>query len=288
MESFFDGGVGEDCLSPPRRTSSAAAQKIVMNARPGCFSFASPAMAGLAGGAGAPAPCEQANFCYNIDTYACRETFFLLRNECLFFIPGSEPPVPGKEIAMKKMLLVLALAPVLAGCAGVDVKQDYDTSIDFQQLKTYAWQPQIYTEPNNEQADNSLVTGRVQNSVDAVLSTKGYQTRVSGDVDFLAAYNYTITKELDSGNGTSTSVGVGSSISGGFGAIGLGFGHRERNAEMATLSIDIINPKTGKLMWRGFVQQELIRRSDPNQSAEDIKRTVEAILSKFPPKRKAR
>lgn len=186
---------------------------------------------------------------------------------------------------IKYILLVLTLSAFLSGCAGVSVKQDYDNSTDFSRLKTYAWQPQALKESKNETEDNSLVSDRVVNSVDAVLSGKGYQKNSNGQADFLVDYNYTITKTAESGNGSSVSVGTSFSRGFSFSSIGLGFANRSQNEEIEKLSVDVLNPLTGKLIWRGFVEKEFVRSSDPNKSAESIKRSVKAILSKFPPKR---
>ena len=94
---------------------------------------------------------------------------------------------------MKGIILFLMLSPFLAGCAGVDIKQDYDTSVDFQKFKTYAWQPRASNGTTTEAADNSLVNERVRNSVDALLSTKGFQGKSPGESDFLVTYQYTVT-----------------------------------------------------------------------------------------------
>jgi Domain of unknown function (DUF4136) len=182
-------------------------------------------------------------------------------------------------------MLVLAFVPLLCACAGVSVKQDYDTSVNFQKLRTYAWQTHLI-EPNKGSADNSLISERVTNSTDAALANKGFQKMSSGTPDFLVDYHYSISKAPEHDNGVSTSVGFGSSSrGGGFGIFGLGIvGHSGRKPDIETLSIDIINPVTGNLMWRAFIEQEFVTRGDPNKSAQDIKKAVEAILLKFPPK----
>lgn len=182
---------------------------------------------------------------------------------------------------MKYLLMGLTFLAFLSGCAGLDVKRDYDTSVDFQTLKTYAWQQQ----PGSEAGDNSLIAERVMNSADSLLSKKGYRKISSGGADFLVSYKYYITKEADSGSGASVSVGT--SFSSGFSFLGLGMGRRQQQStEMETLGIDIVNPVSSKLMWRGFVEKELVRRSDPNKTTQDIQKMVAAILSKFPPGKK--
>jgi hypothetical protein len=177
------------------------------------------------------------------------------------------------------MLLVFMFSAFLCGCATVDVKRDYDPSVDFRSLRTYAWQ-QKEIEAGPGQADNSLINDRVIKAVDAVLSGKGFEKNPE-DMDFLVTYDYAVTK--DASSGTSSSISMGGAFSRNFG-MGFGIGHSERNNEVEILSIDLLNPETGKLIWHGAMEQEYLRPTDPNQSAEDIRAMAERILSKFPPK----
>ena len=110
---------------------------------------------------------------------------------------------------MKKIILLIALAAFLGACSGISVKRDYDTSVNFQKLRTYAWQAHIINEPNKGNADNSLIGERVTTSADTALINKGCQKVLSGVVDFLVEYHYSVAKELEPESGVSTSVGIG-------------------------------------------------------------------------------
>lgn len=189
---------------------------------------------------------------------------------------------------MKRWLILLSLPLLLWGCAGIAVVEDYDTAADLQNLKTYDWRSGANEGPKNGPAYDPFLNERVRSSVEAVLAGAGYKKISSGRADYFVDYVYYVTKEVGSGNGASATVGLGTSFSGGFGGIGIGFARGERSTESQTLSIDIIDPASGKLLWRGTAWQELVRRSDPGKSSRDIRRMVEAILSKFPPKRKTR
>lgn len=188
---------------------------------------------------------------------------------------------------MKKLLLLLSLAFLMSGCSGVAVKQDYNASINFKAMKTYAWQEHVNKAQIGGSADNALVSERVVNSVDEELAKKGYKMAPLGQADFLVDYSYAVVKEIESDSGSGATVGFGSTFGGGvFGMFGLGLGHKARKAEIETLSIDISAPVTALLIWKGFIEQELIRRSDPAMTARDIRNSVGSILSKFPPKKK--
>jgi hypothetical protein len=183
---------------------------------------------------------------------------------------------------MKSVLFVLFCIALFAGCAGVRVRQDYDSSVNFDKLKTYDW---LHHEINNTTADSSLTNERVRQAVDDTLAIIGYTRKGSGNVDFLVDYDYNITRTAEASGSTSVGFGFGGGMGGG---LGIGVGQtRTRNDEMETLGIAVIDPLTNKLMWRGFIQQEYMRHTDPARLAQLIRKTVEEILTRFPPVKKS-
>ncbi len=165
----------------------------------------------------------------------------------------------------------------MGGCASLRVRQDYDTTVDFTRLKTYDW---IHHDINNASVDNSLTNDRIRKAADNALKVIGYVKKTTGTVDFLVDYDYSITRESQTGNSTSLGLGFSGGFGGGF---GLGVGQNIEQDETETLGIAVIDPVTNKLMWRGFVQQGYVRHTDPNRAARDIRKTVEEILTRFPP-----
>lgn len=161
------------------------------------------------------------------------------------------------------------------------MKRDYDASVDFQALKTYAWRQR--TAQEMDPSANPLADARVRGAADAALSAKGYRKVVQEKADFLVASYYSVEKEYESDQ-VRTGVGVGTGLGrGGFGGISIGVGSGDREREQETLTLDILDP-SGKLLWRGFTRRTLVRRSDPRKADADMKKVVDAILSKFPPK----
>lgn len=186
---------------------------------------------------------------------------------------------------MKRILGAVLLAWLVAGCA-TNVTQDYDTSVDFSRLKTYDWQSRPVRPNENPLASNNLVDERVHRAVDAELSKKGYQKVAADRADFMIMYHYDIQDRIDLDRSrSSVGVGVGSGSRGTFGGIGIGIGlGGDRTYEQDTLAIDVIDPKSGKLIWRGVAKQEYAPKSDPQKLTERFNETVKDILAKFPPK----
>ncbi|HEY3487573.1 MAG TPA: DUF4136 domain-containing protein [Gammaproteobacteria bacterium] len=182
-----------------------------------------------------------------------------------------------------KLWLILVLYVFVTACSGIAVKQDYDTSVDLQNLKTFNWQSPTQPKTANELANNTLIDSRIRAAVERALAAKEHRKVTSGEADYLVAYSYTIDEKLERDT-SGTGIGVGRRHRSTFGGIGINFGYDEY--EEGTLIIDLINPANGKLLWRGFARQRLIWQSDPEETTEKINATVAAILKKFPPRQK--
>jgi hypothetical protein len=178
--------------------------------------------------------------------------------------------------------VIMFLSALMLGCSGLDVKRDFDASVDFQRLKIYAWQSPMETVAGDALANNSLIDGRIRKAVNAVLSEKGYESGFGSDPDCRIAYLYAVVKAPEPDH-VRTGIGLGMGSGGAFGSLGIGLGSGARDAEQETLTIDVLDPRNGKLLWRGVTQQDLERSSDPKKSAASINAMVRAILSKFPP-----
>lgn len=199
---------------------------------------------------------------------------------------------------MKALMMVL-LAAVLTACAGVPVSTDYAPSYDFSSLSSYAWlrdpKPAKSAEVDPE-ADSDLVRQRIEDAVDAQLQARGYQR-----VEDVSKASMLVTYH----NGLEDKVAVDN-----FGAWhthfgyypcyhcfyrpGFGpyhdpyfFGHDTwvRNYTENRLIVDIVEPESRSLIWRGIAKRTQPRLSTPEERRLYVVETVAAILAKFPPGR---
>jgi hypothetical protein len=177
------------------------------------------------------------------------------------------------------------LSLLLASC-GIPVKQDYDSTADLHALRSFNWQSKVQKPTGNELTDNTLLDSRIRAAVEAELLAKGHR-KLETAPDYLVAYTYTVQNRSERDpydSRVGVGVGVGKGSRGGFGSIGFNLGG-DRDYEQDTLIIDLLDPATGKLLWRGFARQRLVWQSDPEKSAARINEVVAAILGKFPPPR---
>ena len=175
-----------------------------------------------------------------------------------------------------QFFLLLLLAMVI-GCAGPKIAQDFDPAIDFTRLKTYNWRPQEDKKP-----ENALVDERLHTAVDNSLAERGYQRIYSGKGDFSVSYQYQIIRNSGSPN-LHTGVGIGGGSSGVFGGIGIGAFGLGGNPDEATLTINIWDSLSGRLIWQGSNTRRISDYGDTAAAAAHNIRQVEDIMAKFPP-----
>jgi hypothetical protein len=176
--------------------------------------------------------------------------------------------------APKGMLLLFALL-LAAGCSSVSVSHDFDSKVDFANLRTYSWiaVPESTSENvQRELENNTLVESRVKKAVNQQLAAKGLK-ETTQDPDFLVAFHTGVQDKTDV-----QSWGYG------YGYWGMrGGGVSTINYQEGTLILDFIDPKSKDLIWRGVGKKVLSERTTPEKSEKNISTAVEEILKKYPP-----
>jgi len=176
-------------------------------------------------------------------------------------------------------VLLFCAVLLAAGCSSVSVSHDFDSKVDFANLRTYSWiaAPKLNPESTSvsiqkELETNSLVGGRVKRAVNQQLAAKGLR-ETTQDPDFLVAFHTGVQDKTDV-----QSWGYG------YGYWGMrGGGVSTINYQEGTLILDFIDPKTKDLIWRGVGTKVLSRSTSPEKSEKTINTAVEEILKKYPP-----
>ncbi|MCP4466466.1 MAG: DUF4136 domain-containing protein [Halieaceae bacterium] len=178
--------------------------------------------------------------------------------------------------------LTLVLLASLAACSGIPVSTDYDTSQNFSQLKTYAWikpKKKLLIDPL---VDNDLMDNRIHRAVEQRLAAQGFQ-KATGDegADFFVSY-YVSAQEKISVSSFQSSYGY-------YPCWGPCYGPAYSNDVWirqyteGTFMIDIIDPASDQLMWRGIADRRLSPSATPQECDLMVDSIVDAILSRFPP-----
>ena len=189
-----------------------------------------------------------------------------------------------------RIALVSAAALLSLACASVRVSTDYDQEYDFARLSTYAWlDPPLREEARAEApsgdpfAYNTLLDKRVRDEVESWLTSHGYRAAPAGETpDFLVRYDF-VTREVTRDSPVFVSGGYGRYGSG-YGS-GVGYGYSpSSDYQEGTLILDVIDPTTETIAWRGSGSSE---SRDPHMKPERLRKSVAAILERFPPRPKS-
>jgi len=169
---------------------------------------------------------------------------------------------------MQRVVFVLVGVMLLfAGrSSAADVKTDYDRNTNFSQYKTYSWE-QVQTR-------DPLMVDRIKSAVNGSLAAKGLtEVPTGGDLSIVAIEVTHNQQTLDT---------FYNNFGGGrrFG----GFGDATTTTEtyrVGTLVVDLSDPATKKLVWRGSASDTLSDKSEKN--IDNLDKGVVKMFKKFPP-----
>lgn len=181
---------------------------------------------------------------------------------------------------------IFSLLLLFSGCSTLQVNVDYDQAATFDNLRSYAWVPGTPEKSNNPELDsNTLLHDRIQGAINSWFSNHGYEKKPLQQADFLIAYRVIVEDK--------TSVTVLNDYYGY--PMGWHYGYyRPYGAQrtyvyyyqQGSIIIDIVDPKTRKLMWRGSATDDVLRESaTPEKRQQRITEAVNAILKNFPPEK---
>ncbi|MBB1317916.1 DUF4136 domain-containing protein [Shewanella sp. SR43-4] len=180
-----------------------------------------------------------------------------------------------QKIAHYQFITLICSLLLLTSCT-VKPKQDYDVNYDFSVLKTFS-------QLSVKQTDDPLTADRINAEIKQTLLNQGY-VFTKDNADFLVSYAFfTEDEEQDSG----LSFGLGSGTWGANGGLivgtSMGIPLGSDTAKIQTIQIDIIDPASKRLIWRGTSQYRYDQGGE--YKVKSIQQTIIAILGQFPPKK---
>ena len=191
---------------------------------------------------------------------------------------------------LKKIFLLLPLLALIAACTGIPVSTDYELDRDYSSLKTYAWKAPAHKIIIDPMVDNDLMTARIQRSIKAQLTAQGY-VEATGEqsADFYVSYSISADQVI--------SVDTYYGYYGYYpciGCYGYGYGYggpndiTVRQYTVGALMIDVVDPASERLIWRGVGEKRIPTFKDPQERDLYIAEIVQAILARFPPNKFAK
>ena len=182
---------------------------------------------------------------------------------------------------MNKLLVIIA-ALALSACSSLKTSSDYDPGVNFTDVKTYAWVENKTSESAYHL--DGLMDQRVRKAVDDQLQLKGMILVAAEQADVLVNYLTKVDKKINVDT-FNTHYGYNPYYGPGWGWGGTGHTQTTvREYEVGTLILDIVNTKTGKLMWRGSVADTVRDQDTPEERVEVVNTAIGALLQNYPPK----
>lgn len=168
-------------------------------------------------------------------------------------------------------VLVLS-ALILTGCASMNVNSYVERGIDIRQYHTYDWgAPGIFSTGDPRLDNNRFFDERVRTRVEKVLASRGFTKTTSGTPDLLVHYHANVTQEIDIRN------------------IDREYAYcdaadcRPYLYDTGTLFVDLVDPSTNKLVWRGWAEGSVDGVIDNQEWMEArIDDAVTRILERLP------
>jgi uncharacterized protein YceK len=170
------------------------------------------------------------------------------------------------------LVLTVVLAAGLAGCSSITVNYDYDTNVNWEKYKTYAWLGK-----ESEDAtpmDSNLLDQRIRSSVDWEMEQR--QIAPGDNPDCYVVYHTGAQDKIQV-----TDWGYR------YSDYYWGYGGRQVDVYQyteGTLVIDVIDAETKNMVWRGIGQGVVDQtQRTPEQMQERIDGVVNKVMASFPP-----
>lgn len=173
-------------------------------------------------------------------------------------------------------LLPLFALFALSSCSSVQVNTDYDSSVNFNQFKTYAFMKDGVDKINISDLDKK----RILKAIDEQMTAKGYTKSDNPD---LLINLFTDAKQVVNVNSFYGGWGYGMYRPWGWNPWMMGPGYQSVSTTTeGILFIDVLNAQNKELIWQGKGTGYLTNRQDKKEAR--IKEFTAKVMEAFPSK----
>jgi Domain of unknown function (DUF4136) len=170
---------------------------------------------------------------------------------------------------MRKAATVLGtlFCALVLGCSTMTTAVDYDHTINWGQFHTF----QIMT---GTPAPTTFTQKRIDNAISSALASKGW-TAVTSNPD-IEVYPHVVLSQQKQWTATS----MGGWGYRGWGGMGGMTTATQTNIPIGTLIVDLVNPATKEMVWRGQAQDQI---SGGGKDQGKLDQAMQAMFKDFPP-----
>ena len=196
-----------------------------------------------------------------------------------------EPYWQSLSVALRVMGAMAIAAGLIVGCADKPTYEvDFDQSFPFAQYKTYRWYDDDHNSRESQYRRYNSSDQRVRNTASQELMQRGFKEGTRGQSDFWV--NYHVTKRQTqkiSGQEQGMHGGVAAGTYGRSVSIGYSSGQSVKTYEDGTAVFDVIDIRTGKIVWRGVAEGRLKNNMSKADREQLTITVVHELLKQFPP-----
>lgn len=177
-------------------------------------------------------------------------------------------------------LLLVSILLLLGACQSPRIERDFDTSRDFAAYRSWSWQePALQYRPDDPRLRSDLTEQRIRSAIEQQLEQRGLRPAQPGNPSDLRVQAWLIVDQRQEQVSSHYGGYWGGYWDGGWG--GPAYSEtRTVDYQVATLQIDLLDGRDGKLVWRGSAEQ-VLRASAPREAA--IRNSVAQVLAHYPP-----
>jgi len=163
---------------------------------------------------------------------------------------------------------ILPLVLCLAACSSPMVRTNYDHSVHFSEMRTYAWQPMSAQLVQKGKPDPDL-DRRIRLAIEEAMQSKGLQAAEAKDANLLLDYTANASEKVDA-------VKLENYETAEF--MGLTY-------TLGTLHLTMSHGSPTAVVWEGTVQANIDKSKPLAERDEKLREAVHSLLQKFPPQK---
>jgi hypothetical protein len=182
-------------------------------------------------------------------------------------------------------LILMAVGWVAVGCQSMRVRTHYDPQVAFADFHTFCWVPAPAWLHNDPRLHMDFVEPIVQRDVEAQLEARGFRSADCTAADLQVSFTLGIKESFDE---VPVRESRGVSIyqydaAGGGEWFTAPVGARDTGQRVPSLVIEIREPRTNRVLWRGMASGNLPAPASDAERQQRVETAVRLILEKFPP-----
>ena len=190
----------------------------------------------------------------------------------------------NKRVKMMIRIVWACMFLIIGGCAQLQTGSQIDDKTDFSELKTFSWLHDADQQAGDVRLNDPKVRQTVRNAVEESLVSKGYERVERQQADFLVVWFGAIEQKIKKENIDHFYSPYGYGTLFRDPVLNTGTPQKIGEYEKGTIIIDIVDPKSEKVIWRGSGSGRLAE-DEPEQTAlRNLNRSVTKIIAPFPAK----